>query len=254
MAASSPARRRSRRSPAAAPAPAPSRRDEARALFRNAILDAAEGVFSERGFHVARCQDIAERARIAVGTIYNHFGQKEDVLAALIDERSAALSLAFRPRSDDPKDFEARLVRRVERFLEYVTAHRGFFALAIEHGLLGAATATAQQITGRHKLGQVARFKATIRSVVGEGMREGALRRVDEDLVARFFGSTLRAVIMRAVDSGSTGRAGAARAEPREDARMVVSLFLHGAGAPRRGRARQATNSSRSARRTSSSA
>ena len=40
----------------------PRRRDEARALFRNAILDAAESVFAQRGFHGARIQDIAEQA------------------------------------------------------------------------------------------------------------------------------------------------------------------------------------------------
>ena len=57
-------------------------REEAKQLFRNAILEAAEIVFSERGFHAARIQDIAARARIAVGTVYNHFEQKEDVLAS----------------------------------------------------------------------------------------------------------------------------------------------------------------------------
>src|SRR5262249_11395598 len=66
--------------------PAPRRREEARALFRNAILEAAEEVFAERGFHGARIQDIAARARLAVGTVYNHFGQKEDVLRALLEE------------------------------------------------------------------------------------------------------------------------------------------------------------------------
>ena len=51
-----------------APRSPPRRRDEARALFRNAILDAAEAVFAEHGFHGAHVQDIADRARIAVGT------------------------------------------------------------------------------------------------------------------------------------------------------------------------------------------
>src|SRR5450432_2663739 len=74
-----------------APDRPPRRRDEARALFRNAILDAAEAVFAERGFHGARIQDIAERARIAVGTVYNHFADKDEVLSALLDERIAGL-------------------------------------------------------------------------------------------------------------------------------------------------------------------
>ena len=79
-----------------APDRLPRRRDEARALFRNAILDAAEAVFAERGFHGARIQDVAARARIAVGTVYNHFAQKDDVLAALLEERTEGLLAQMR--------------------------------------------------------------------------------------------------------------------------------------------------------------
>src|SRR5580658_1642295 len=91
----------------------PRRRDEARALFRNAILDAAEAVFAERGFHGARIQDIAERARIAVGTVYNHFEQKDDVLSALLEERTEGLLAQVRAREGDPADFRARLHARM---------------------------------------------------------------------------------------------------------------------------------------------
>src|SRR5580658_6096915 len=100
----------------------PRRRDEARALFRNAILDAAEAVFAERGFHGARIQDIAERARIAVGTVYNHFSQKDDVLSALLEERTEGLLEQVRAGGDDAKGFRPRLEARVGRMLEYVRA------------------------------------------------------------------------------------------------------------------------------------
>src|SRR5579872_3681161 len=99
----------------AATAKLPRRRDEARALFRNAILDAAEAVFAERGFHGARIQDIAQRARIAVGTVYNHFEQKDDVLAALLELRSEELMAQLLPARGDPKPFTSRLRARVAR-------------------------------------------------------------------------------------------------------------------------------------------
>ena len=79
-----------------------SRREEAKALFRNAILDAAERVFAEHGFHVARIQDVAKQARIGVGTVYNHFEQKEDLLLALLEDRTGEVlaCLAARPEGD----------------------------------------------------------------------------------------------------------------------------------------------------------
>ena len=111
----------------------PRRRDEARALFRNAILDAAETVFAQRGFHGARIQDIAAQARIAVGTVYNHFAQKDDVLSALLEERTEEM-LAQLLATDRAPTFEARLRARVASLLAYVEQHRAFFTVATEHG------------------------------------------------------------------------------------------------------------------------
>jgi AcrR family transcriptional regulator len=48
------------------------------------ILDAAVKVFAEKGYHRATIPDIAKEAKIAVGTIYNYFGKKEDLLLALM--------------------------------------------------------------------------------------------------------------------------------------------------------------------------
>src|SRR5271169_3535193 len=98
-----------------APERPPRRRDEARALFHNAILDAAEVVFAERGFHGARIQDIAKRARIAVGTVYNHFEDKDAVLAALLEQRAEEMASQLRPRRDDARTFTLRLRARVAR-------------------------------------------------------------------------------------------------------------------------------------------
>src|SRR5438874_10882073 len=92
-------------------------RKEAKALYRNAILDAAEQVFAERGFHAARIQDIAERARTAVGTVYNHFETKEDVLRALLEERTEGLHEELAPQAGDGDTFEKRLVTRLTRVL-----------------------------------------------------------------------------------------------------------------------------------------
>src|SRR5258708_38907969 len=116
----------------------PSRRDEARALFRNAILDAAEAVIADRGFHAARIHDIAERARIAVGTVYNHFRTKEEVLRALLEERSEGLRRELAPASGEPASFEKKLTARLSRVLAYVDRHRSFFLVALEHGLFGS--------------------------------------------------------------------------------------------------------------------
>jgi AcrR family transcriptional regulator len=47
---------------------------------REAIVEAAIGLFRERGFADTRIQDILERAEISLGTFYNYFPGKDAVL------------------------------------------------------------------------------------------------------------------------------------------------------------------------------
>lgn len=202
----------------------PRRRDEARALFRNAILDAAETVFAQRGFHGARIQDIAAQARIAVGTVYNHFEQKDDVLSALLEERTEEM-LAQLLATDDAPTFEARLRARVASLLAYVEQHRAFFAVATEHGVFAGAAAPGAPATKR--LRRVEKFRAAFRALVEEGIASGELEPLGADALARFLGGTIRAFLLSSL----------AERDPdvKTHAATIVDLFLRGA-ARRRGR------------------
>ncbi len=214
-----------------APERPPRRRDEARALFRNAVLDAAEAVFAERGFHGARIQDIAERARIAVGTVYNHFADKDEVLSALLDERTEGLLAHVRAGGADipaARSFRARLEARVAGMLSYVEQHRAFFAIANEHGLFAGAVAPSARSSAR-SVERMETFRAGFRAIVQEGISSGDLEPLDADALARFLGGTMRAFVLSSLaESGK---------DVREQAAMVIDLFLHGA-AKRRKRAK----------------
>jgi TetR/AcrR family transcriptional regulator len=50
------------------------------------ILDAARGEFAQRGFGGARLQDIAEQAGLTHPTLLYHFGSKERLYAAVIEQ------------------------------------------------------------------------------------------------------------------------------------------------------------------------
>lgn len=53
---------------------------------RRAILEAALQVFGERGYHQASIEEIRERSGASIGSIYHHFGGKEQLAAALYVE------------------------------------------------------------------------------------------------------------------------------------------------------------------------
>ena len=46
---------------------------------RTGIIEAAYSVFLEKGYHGASMRQIAERANVALGGIYNHFASKEEI-------------------------------------------------------------------------------------------------------------------------------------------------------------------------------
>jgi len=50
------------------------------------IRDAAVRVFSREGFDRAAVKSIADEAGVAVGTIYNHFRDKDDLLISIFEE------------------------------------------------------------------------------------------------------------------------------------------------------------------------
>ena len=54
------------------------RRERRRTEVRDRILDAARVLFDERGYDDTKVSDICDRADLAYGTFFNHFGEKRD--------------------------------------------------------------------------------------------------------------------------------------------------------------------------------
>ena len=60
---------------------------------RTAIIDAAFDLFVRKGYHATSMRQIAEKAGLAPGGIYNHFGSKEDIFVAMLTERHPFLQV-----------------------------------------------------------------------------------------------------------------------------------------------------------------
>jgi hypothetical protein len=95
-------------------------REEKKAL----IIDAALLLFADRGFHATTISDIAKRADISKGLMYNYFEGKEDLLGEIIRKSFAEIfdspGIGFPDLSSDrqisPDEF-GLIVRRLSRLL-----------------------------------------------------------------------------------------------------------------------------------------
>ncbi len=65
--------------------PEASKRDKVLAQRRRKILEAAVMCFLENGYHQTGVRDIASKAGISLGNLYNHFPGKHDVLVEIAD-------------------------------------------------------------------------------------------------------------------------------------------------------------------------
>jgi AcrR family transcriptional regulator len=65
-------------------------RTERKAATRAKLLEAAARVYASRGFAGATLDEVAEEAGFTKGAVYAHFGSKDNLLVALMDEYLAA--------------------------------------------------------------------------------------------------------------------------------------------------------------------
>jgi AcrR family transcriptional regulator len=107
------------------------RRSEQRAAVRGAILDATEALLLAEGEERFSIRRLVERCGYTAPTIYHHFGDKQGLIAALLDERFERMAQQLKRvrRNGDPVEYLRALGRAFVRFgLRNPTQHRLLFA------------------------------------------------------------------------------------------------------------------------------
>ena len=85
------------------------------------IMDAALAVFSSKGFGESTVADVAKEAGIGVGTIYNYYKDKHDLLISLIADRLISEDLL--------RIFGTQPARSNEKFMQSMLEERLSFGL-----------------------------------------------------------------------------------------------------------------------------
>jgi AcrR family transcriptional regulator len=90
------------------------RRDRRREQTRDAMKTAARDLISEKGVAGLRIQEITARADVALGSFYNHFETKEDLVEAIVADSLGSIAEALAtPASEDqdPAELVALAIR-----------------------------------------------------------------------------------------------------------------------------------------------
>jgi AcrR family transcriptional regulator len=194
--------------------PEPRLRDRLRSETARAIADAAEEVFAAHGVRDARMEEIAARAGVAVGTVYNHFQDRSALFAGLVERRRQELAhkldRAFAEVKGEP--FAAQLRRFALTVFEHFESHAAFLSIMLESDSAHAREPSPAMLELRRR----------VDGLVERGIQERAVRRLGRELwPAMLFGAVRGVLIHELRNPGKLGLA------QRADA--VCDFFLHGA-------------------------
>ncbi len=184
-----------------APGPAPRRVRADAQRNMDALLEAAMAVFATSGVE-APVRQIAAKAGVGLGTVYRHFPQRSDLIAAVFRHEIDACTDAAAVLTDAHPPGEA-LARWMLRYVDFVAAKRGL-APALHSG--DPAFDTLRTYFEQ-------RLRPALQTLLAAAAAAGAVR---SDVGADDILGAVTSLCMHAFDQGP------------EHARRMVSLFVDG--------------------------
>lgn len=135
-----------------------------------AIIDAAVRVIARQGYHNAQVSKIAKEAKVADGTIYLYFENKDDILISLFNEKMGKFIETCRERIAAAASIEQKL---------YVLVHTHLSQLSQDQELAKVTQIELRQSNPHisEGIGSVMKqYFNLIDEVIEEGMAQGVLR------------------------------------------------------------------------------
>jgi AcrR family transcriptional regulator len=125
------------------------------------ILSATDALFGDLGFDATSTRDIAERSGVNKALIHYHFGSKDQLLVALLDDYYAQLTASLLAAMTAKPTLEERALDVIDAYADFLAANRTFCSIVQREVASGrhverivAGTLPSFQL-GRQWLGQV---------------------------------------------------------------------------------------------------
>jgi AcrR family transcriptional regulator len=189
-------------------------RERIRQATALAILEACEVVFAEQGLQ-ASVGEVAARAGVAVGTLYNYFKDRDALAAGLIELRGEQLldHIDRAVAASQKAPFPERLTALVRAYLEFFHAHRSFFRVLFQGELHRL----------KHSSLPLKEFYDRGEKLMKRALRDRAIRADAADLAMPLTMGMLRSLVLRELFFDSPAH--------ENDAERIAGAILHGVSA-----------------------
>src|ERR1044072_9745222 len=103
---------------------------------RGRILDAALVLFQTKGFDATTTKEIARKAKIAEGTVFNYFETKDHIALYFLElEVDHAIAAVRKNKRLDKAPVEEKLFALIQAQIEFLEPHERFIGAAFVHAL-----------------------------------------------------------------------------------------------------------------------
>ena len=177
------------------------RRERKKLQSRKTILEAAISEFSKKGYKETSVADIMSTADLGIGTFYNYFNSKEDLLFSLLGRLGETIRMALaEARAAERTSLELLEVgaRVTAKFLDENRFVMPLFLSASHHGAHGMPAEIPGELPPHPVKPPSSRMTPQIKQVfteiIREGQAAGEIRSdVPVDLIAEMFHSLYQA-------------------------------------------------------------
>lgn len=183
---------------------------------REKILEAALQVFSSKGYHDTRLDEIVEASGTSKGSIYFHFPNKERLFVALVDKFSELLER----RVTESVAHNAPGMVRVQAALEAVLNTFGKYRRPAKILLVQAAGLGS--IFEQKRIEVHDRFSDLIKHYLDEAVALGEIDALDTEIVSRAWMGAINELVIRWVYTGEP--------QPSQIIDTLVPMLLRSVG------------------------
>lgn len=141
---------------------------------RRLILDKAMDLFQKNSFAGVTLDDIASAIEFSKGTIYNHFGSKEEIYASILVEHLNILLSCLKEAARTGRDTHERLRNSMKAYVRFYREHREYFKLLFFIDLVSDHYRIPDALLKEIRTLKIACL-LELQNVVREGVRSGEL-------------------------------------------------------------------------------
>lgn len=184
---------------------------------RERILEAAEAVFAEKGYHDTVVDEIVLRTALSKGGVYFHFPSKERLFFAVIDHLADRLVKRLEEQLRQQTSARARLEAALTTVLESLGERRRLAKLLLVQGYsMGNAFE-------KKRVEVFSRFASLIKENLDLAVAEGSIPPIDTTTVAHIWLGAINETVVRWLYSEDTPPV-------KEAVPVLTAVLLRGSG------------------------